>query len=260
MYDTKSRELRWNATYSDYSAPLCEESYPYSESLLAPGRHLRLQALLVTGESGCWVSPAVPGLACMAATRPWLRAKWHAPLWRGWPCLARGRSPCPLEHALGCCRTRGVSPERSCLAACSARSVCPWPEMSHFASSGDGLVVTLDKESGEVLWAHNYGSPVVGIYLWHQDSLRRVPHLNLAMETLRYLTFHSQDIHLIRGSQTVKDFTATKTQLLYVAGGLRGGGCGCGALRGRLQAGAASFWGRAPMGVTTRGWHWGHRV
>lgn len=31
MYDTKSRELRWNATFSDYSAPLCEESYHYSE-------------------------------------------------------------------------------------------------------------------------------------------------------------------------------------------------------------------------------------
>lgn len=234
MYDTKSRELRWNATYSDYSAPLCEESYPYSESLLAPGRHLRLQALLVTGESGCWVSRAVLGLVCMAATRPRLCAKWHAPLWRGWPYLAWGRSPCPLEHALGCRRTRGVSLEHSCPAACSARSVCPWPEMSHFASSGDGLVVTLDKESGEVLWAHNYGSPVVGIYLWHQDSLRRVPHLNLAMETLRYLTFHSQDIHLIRGSyQTVKDFTATKTQLLYVAGGLRGGGCPAGEAPGR---------------------------
>ncbi|NXL85007.1 ERN1 endoribonuclease, partial [Alectura lathami] len=117
MYDTKSRELRWNATYSDYSAPLYEDSYPY--------------------------------------------------------------------------------------------------KMSHFASSGDGLVVTLDKESGEVLWAQNYGSPVVGIYVWQQDSLRRVPHLNLAMETLRYLTFHSQDIHLARwGHQSMKDFTATKTQLL----------------------------------------------
>ncbi|XP_071671280.1 serine/threonine-protein kinase/endoribonuclease IRE2 isoform X3 [Patagioenas fasciata] len=117
MYDTKSRELRWNATFSDYSAPFCEESYPY--------------------------------------------------------------------------------------------------KMAHFASSGDGLVVTLDKESGEVLWAQNYGSPVVGIYVWHQDSLRRVPHLNLAMETLRYLTFHSQDIPLLRWSyQAVRDFTATKTQLL----------------------------------------------
>ncbi|XP_074775134.1 serine/threonine-protein kinase/endoribonuclease IRE2 isoform X3 [Athene noctua] len=117
MYDTKSRELRWNATFSGYSAPLCEESYPY--------------------------------------------------------------------------------------------------KMAHFASSGDGLVVTLDKESGEVLWAQNYGSPVVGIYVWHQDSLRRVPHLNLAMETLRYLTFQSQDIHLLKWSyQSVKDFATTKTRLL----------------------------------------------
>uniref|UniRef100_A0A8C3Y9P2 non-specific serine/threonine protein kinase n=1 Tax=Catharus ustulatus TaxID=91951 RepID=A0A8C3Y9P2_CATUS len=89
------------------------------------------------------------------------------------------------------------------------------PEMAHLASSGDGLVVTLDKESGEVLWAQNYGSPVVGIYLWHQDSLRRLPHLNLAMETLRYLTFQSQDIHVLKWSyQSVKDFAATKTQLL----------------------------------------------
>ncbi|NXE54448.1 ERN1 endoribonuclease, partial [Casuarius casuarius] len=117
MYDTKSRELRWNATYSGYSAPLYEESYRY--------------------------------------------------------------------------------------------------KMAHFASSGDGLVVTLDKESGEVLWAQNYGSPVVGIYVWHQDSLRRVPHLNVAMETLRYLTFHSQDIRLIKWNyQSMKDFTTTKTQLL----------------------------------------------
>lgn len=68
-----------------------------------------------------------------------------------------------------------------------------------------------------MLWAQNYGSPVVGIYVWHQDSLRRVPHLNLAMETLRYLTFHSQDIHVRKWShQSLKDFTSTKTQLLYV--------------------------------------------
>ncbi|XP_074866994.1 serine/threonine-protein kinase/endoribonuclease IRE2 isoform X5 [Carettochelys insculpta] len=87
--------------------------------------------------------------------------------------------------------------------------------MAHFASSGDGLVVTLDKESGDVLWMQNYGSPVVGLYVWYQDSLRRVPHLNVAMETLRYLTFHSQDIRLIKWNyQSMKDFSSTKTQLL----------------------------------------------
>lgn len=117
MYDTKSRELRWNATYHDYSAELYDEAHDY--------------------------------------------------------------------------------------------------KMAHYASSGDGLVVTVDKESGDVLWMQNYGSPVVGLYTWNQDSLRRVPHLNVALETLRYLTFHSQDIRLIKWNyQAVKDFSGTKTQLL----------------------------------------------
>lgn len=31
MYDTKTREVRWNATYNDYSAPRCDEKYDYSK-------------------------------------------------------------------------------------------------------------------------------------------------------------------------------------------------------------------------------------
>ncbi|KAM6972362.1 serine/threonine-protein kinase/endoribonuclease IRE1 [Aplochiton taeniatus] len=91
MYDTKTQELRWNATYNDYSAPPYDEKQDY--------------------------------------------------------------------------------------------------KMAHLVSSGDGLVVTVDRESGDVLWSQNYGSPVVGVYLYAGDSLRHAPHLSLAMETLRYLTF-----------------------------------------------------------------------
>ncbi|XP_053327152.1 serine/threonine-protein kinase/endoribonuclease IRE2 [Spea bombifrons] len=117
MYDTKARELRWNATFLDYSAPLCDESYEY--------------------------------------------------------------------------------------------------KMAHFASTGDGMLVTADRVSGEVLWMQNYGSPVVGLFLWHQESLRRLPHLNVAMETLRYLTFNSQDIRLIKWNyQAVQQLSSTKTHLL----------------------------------------------
>ncbi|XP_006005731.1 serine/threonine-protein kinase/endoribonuclease IRE1 [Latimeria chalumnae] len=117
MYDTKTREVRWNATYHDYSAPLYNEKYDY--------------------------------------------------------------------------------------------------KMAHFASNGDGLLVTVDKETGEILWMHNYGSPVVGIYTWQQDSLHRVPHLNVAMETLRYLTFTSQDIRMIKWNyQFLKQQSTAKTQLL----------------------------------------------
>ncbi|CAJ1053976.1 serine/threonine-protein kinase/endoribonuclease IRE1-like isoform X1 [Xyrichtys novacula] len=93
MFDTKTQELRWNATYNDYSAPPYDEKQDY--------------------------------------------------------------------------------------------------KMAHLVSSGDGLVVTVDRESGDVLWSQNYGSPVVGVYLYSGDSLRHAPHVSLAMETLRFLTFSS---------------------------------------------------------------------
>ncbi|XP_028827928.1 serine/threonine-protein kinase/endoribonuclease IRE1 isoform X2 [Denticeps clupeoides] len=125
MYDTKNQELRWNATYNHYSAPLYDEqNYEY--------------------------------------------------------------------------------------------------KLSHFAASGDGLVVTVDRDSGEVLWMQRFGSPVAGFYMWIQDGLRRAPHLSVATETLRYLTFTEENTH----SPTMKwsyQFTqeqhSTKTQLvptLYV--------------------------------------------
>lgn len=34
MYDTKSRELRWNATYSDYASTLPDDDTIYSTSCL----------------------------------------------------------------------------------------------------------------------------------------------------------------------------------------------------------------------------------
>ncbi|XP_047434529.1 serine/threonine-protein kinase/endoribonuclease IRE1 [Mugil cephalus] len=127
MFDTKTQELRWNATYNDYSAPPYDEKQDY--------------------------------------------------------------------------------------------------KMAHLVSSGDGLVVTVDRESGDVLWSQNYGSPVIGVYLYSGDSLRHAPHLSLAMETLRFLTFSSAndqaDAHstLKWSYQFVKEQASAQTQLvptLYV--------------------------------------------
>ncbi|XP_069785910.1 serine/threonine-protein kinase/endoribonuclease IRE1 isoform X2 [Narcine bancroftii] len=96
MYDTKNRELRWNATYFDYSATLPDEDPEY--------------------------------------------------------------------------------------------------KMLHFVSNGDGLVVTVDSESGDVLWIQNYASPVVAVYIWQREGLRKVMHTNVGIETLRYLTFMSGEV------------------------------------------------------------------
>lgn len=35
MYDTKKKELRWNATYFDYAASLPDEDIKYSKNLIA---------------------------------------------------------------------------------------------------------------------------------------------------------------------------------------------------------------------------------
>uniref|UniRef100_A0A667Z9U8 Serine/threonine-protein kinase/endoribonuclease IRE1 n=1 Tax=Myripristis murdjan TaxID=586833 RepID=A0A667Z9U8_9TELE len=96
MYDTKSRELRWNATYSDYASTLPDDDTKY--------------------------------------------------------------------------------------------------KMAHFVSNSDGLVVTVDSESGDVQWVQDYNSPVVAMYIWQREGLRKVPHTNVAVETLRYLTFMSGEI------------------------------------------------------------------
>uniref|UniRef100_A0A8C6M3K1 non-specific serine/threonine protein kinase n=1 Tax=Nothobranchius furzeri TaxID=105023 RepID=A0A8C6M3K1_NOTFU len=98
-------------------------------------------------------------------------------------------------------------------------------KMAHLVSSGDGLVVTVDRETGDVLWTQNYGSPVVGVYLYYEDSLRHAPHMSLAMETLRFLTFSSAkdqaEAHstLKWSYQFVKEQASAQTQLvptLYV--------------------------------------------
>ncbi|XP_077475945.1 serine/threonine-protein kinase/endoribonuclease IRE1 [Stigmatopora argus] len=67
-------------------------------------------------------------------------------------------------------------------------------KMAHFVSNGDGLVVTVDSESGDVQWVQNYNSPVVAIYIWQHEGLRKVTHTNVAVETLRYLTFMSGEV------------------------------------------------------------------
>ncbi|KAF7698222.1 serine/threonine-protein kinase/endoribonuclease IRE1-like [Silurus meridionalis] len=67
-------------------------------------------------------------------------------------------------------------------------------KMAHFVSNGDGLVVTVDSETGAVQWVQNYDSPVVAVYMWQREGLRKVPHTNVAVETLRYLTFTSGQV------------------------------------------------------------------
>uniref|UniRef100_A0A452S534 non-specific serine/threonine protein kinase n=1 Tax=Ursus americanus TaxID=9643 RepID=A0A452S534_URSAM len=92
----------------------------------------------------------------------------------------------------------------------------PGKYMSHLASCGMGLLLTVDPGSGAVLWTQDLGMPVMGIYTWHQDSLRQLPHLTLARDTLHFLALRWGHIRLpVSGPQDMAtDFSALETQLL----------------------------------------------
>uniref|UniRef100_A0A2K5HJ61 Serine/threonine-protein kinase/endoribonuclease IRE2 n=2 Tax=Colobus angolensis palliatus TaxID=336983 RepID=A0A2K5HJ61_COLAP len=92
----------------------------------------------------------------------------------------------------------------------------PGKYMSHLASCGMGLLLTVDPGSGAVLWTQDLGVPVMGVYTWHQDGLRQLPHLTLARDTLHFLALRWGHIRLpASGPQdTATLFSALDTQLL----------------------------------------------
>uniref|UniRef100_A0A2I3I0H5 non-specific serine/threonine protein kinase n=1 Tax=Nomascus leucogenys TaxID=61853 RepID=A0A2I3I0H5_NOMLE len=92
----------------------------------------------------------------------------------------------------------------------------PGKYMSHLASCGMGLLLTVDPGSGTVLWTQDLGVPVMGVYTWHQDGLRQLPHLTLARDTLHFLALRWGHIRLpASGPQdTATLFSALDTQLL----------------------------------------------
>ncbi|XP_067562480.1 serine/threonine-protein kinase/endoribonuclease IRE2 isoform X2 [Pseudorca crassidens] len=92
----------------------------------------------------------------------------------------------------------------------------PGKYTSYLASCGMGLLLTVDPGSGAVLWTQDLGVPVVGVYTWHQDSLRQLPHLTLARDTLHFLALRWGHIQLpASGPQdTATHFSALDTQLL----------------------------------------------
>ncbi|KAM9725454.1 serine/threonine-protein kinase/endoribonuclease IRE2 isoform 2-T2 [Dama dama] len=92
----------------------------------------------------------------------------------------------------------------------------PGKYMSYLASCGMGLLLTVDPGSGAVLWTQDLGVPVVGIYTWHQENLRQLPHLTLARDTLHFLALRWGHIRLpASGPQdTATHFSALDTQLL----------------------------------------------
>lgn len=60
--------------------------------------------------------------------------------------------------------------------------------MLHCTASSNGLTVTLDSISGDILWYTDFDSPVVAMYMLHAEGLQKIPFTTFAPETLDHLT------------------------------------------------------------------------
>ncbi|XP_052262641.1 serine/threonine-protein kinase/endoribonuclease IRE1-like [Dreissena polymorpha] len=61
-------------------------------------------------------------------------------------------------------------------------------KLRHCTASSNGLAVTLDSVSGDIMWHTQYDSPVVAMYTMHADGLQKIPFTSFAPETLEHLT------------------------------------------------------------------------
>ncbi|CAL1530820.1 unnamed protein product [Lymnaea stagnalis] len=61
-------------------------------------------------------------------------------------------------------------------------------ELRHFVSSSTGVAVTLESNTGDLLWQREFDSPVVAMYQMIHEGLQRVPFASFAAETLDHLT------------------------------------------------------------------------
>ncbi|GIZ01032.1 hypothetical protein CEXT_175801 [Caerostris extrusa] len=58
----------------------------------------------------------------------------------------------------------------------------------HFTSCSSGLILSVEKRNGNILWFSDFGSPVVGLYLLERNGLHNVPFHSLSTEALEHIT------------------------------------------------------------------------
>ena len=97
MYDTKSRELRWNATYSDYASTLPDDDTKYSKTIQHAGsfdQFILWQTVIITGP--LFGSPQKWLILCPTVTAWWWRWTANQETFSGsrtitlrwWPCIS----------------------------------------------------------------------------------------------------------------------------------------------------------------------------
>ncbi|KAL0892911.1 hypothetical protein ABMA27_014590 [Loxostege sticticalis] len=83
----------------------------------------------------------------------------------------------------------------------------------HFASTSSGRLMSFDRKTGDLVWSHNFETPVVAAYLLDREGLISVPFSSIGDDTLDHIM---EDATTLRDGQGIKNSNIELYPTLYV--------------------------------------------
>ncbi|XP_063895238.1 serine/threonine-protein kinase/endoribonuclease IRE1-like [Helicoverpa armigera] len=83
----------------------------------------------------------------------------------------------------------------------------------HFTSTSNGRVMSFDRKTGDLVWSHNFETPVVAAYLLDRDGLITVPFNSIGDDTLDHIM---EDATTLSNGQGIKNSNIELYPTLYV--------------------------------------------
>ncbi|CAG9584465.1 unnamed protein product [Danaus chrysippus] len=83
----------------------------------------------------------------------------------------------------------------------------------HFTSTSNGRIMSFNRKTGDLLWSHNFETPVVATYLLDREGLISVPFNSIGDDTLDHIM---EDATTLRNGQGIKNSNIELYPTLYI--------------------------------------------
>ncbi|CAK1595982.1 unnamed protein product [Parnassius mnemosyne] len=83
----------------------------------------------------------------------------------------------------------------------------------HFTSTSSGRIMSFDRKTGDLVWSHNFETPVVAAYLLDRQGLITVPFNSIGDDTLDHIL---EDATTLRNGQGIKNSNIELFPTLYI--------------------------------------------
>ncbi|XP_059045401.1 serine/threonine-protein kinase/endoribonuclease IRE1 [Achroia grisella] len=83
----------------------------------------------------------------------------------------------------------------------------------HFTSTSNGRVMSFDRKTGDLVWSHNFETPIVAAYLLDREGLISVPFNSIGDDTLDHIM---EDANTLSKGQGIKNSNIELYPTLYV--------------------------------------------